>query len=42
MTTGNVDRIGQEISPTKARIDPNHRVADEDYFRGIKEHKIMK
>ena len=42
MTTTNIDRVGGEPSPTKARIDPSSRVADEDYFRAIKEHKIMK
>ena len=42
MTTTNVDRLGQTESATKARIDPKSRVADEDYFRAIKENKIMK
>ena len=42
MTTTNIDRVGEAPSATKARIDPNSRVADEDYFRAIKEHKIMK
>ena len=42
MTSSNVDRLGQTNSNTEARIDPANRVADEDYFRGIKEHKTMK
>lgn len=42
MTTTNVDRLGQIESATIARIDPANRVADEDYFRAIKEHKTMK
>ena len=42
MTSTNVDRLGQTALETKARIDPQSRVADEDYFRAIKENKIMK
>ena len=42
MTSTNVDRLGQAESVTKAKIDPQSRVADEDYFRAIKENKIMK
>ena len=38
----NTDNIGALASATKARIDPASRVADEDYFRAIKEEKIMK
>ena len=34
--------IGTEPHLTKARIDPNDRVADEEYFRGVKETKVMK
>jgi hypothetical protein len=40
--TANITNIGSIASETKARIDPASRVADEDYFRGIKENKIMK
>ena len=42
MTASNIDKVGEAPSATKARIDPSSRVADEDYFRAIKEHKIMK
>jgi len=42
MTATNVDRLGQTQQETQARIDPSSRVADEDYFRAIKEHKTMK
>ena len=42
MTSTNVDRLGQTNSPTKAGIYSANRVADEDYFRAIKEHKTMK
>ena len=41
MTSTNVDRLGQTKSATKAIIDVASRVADEDYFRAIKEHKTM-
>ena len=41
MTATNVDYIGAHESATNAIIDPNSRVADEDYFRNIKENKIM-
>ena len=35
-----MDNIGSGKKPqNKARIDPKYRVADEDYFRGIKERK---
>ena len=38
--TTSMDEIGSGKKPSaKARIDPKHRVADEDYFRGIKERK---
>lgn len=37
-----MDYIGSHESATKAKIDPQSRVADEDYFRNIKENKIMK
>lgn len=33
--------IGSDKKVTKARIDPKYRVADEDYFRGIKDRKLM-
>lgn len=36
-----MDYLGQHASETKARINPSNRVADEDYFRAIKEHKTM-
>jgi len=40
--TSNLDEIGAVASATKARIDPSSRVVPEDYFRVIKENKIMK
>jgi len=40
--TSNLDNIAGVASATKARIDPSSRVVPEDYFRVIKEHKIMK
>ena len=40
--TSNLDNIGSLPTATKARFDPNSRVADEDYYRAIKENKIMK
>jgi len=36
-----MDEIGSGKKPSaKARIDPKCRVAEEDYFRGIKDNKI--
>jgi len=39
-TASNFDKIGQGESYNKAIIEPEYRVAEEDYFRGIKENKI--
>jgi len=36
-----MDEIGSDKKINIARIDPKHRVADEDYFRVVKESKIM-
>lgn len=36
--TADCDKIGSYGSSTKARIDPESRVANEDYFRAIKEN----
>ena len=36
-----MDAIGSDKKINRARIDPKHRVADEDYFRVVKESKIM-
>ena len=41
MTTTEVDYLGQNQRETKAKIDPSDRVADEDFFRAVKEHKSM-
>ena len=41
MTTTEVDYLGQMHRELKAKIDPTDRVADEDFFRAVKEHKIM-
>ena len=36
-----MDEIGSDKKIFNARIDPKHRVADEDYFRVVKDNKTM-